>query len=195
MRGSTCLYDVTFQGHVSIRGHIWHGQPQRQLRRMVVDDRDERRQRRRHLRRPSNSAPGRLNTSSRWTDGPPKRSLPVANHALTRSFTVYDVTKLATLPVVCWNSCEACPSIADPWNPISECKFCCPRANDSWPRAERHYPRRSKQLCCPKLGAQCGFPPRRWRQLQGRQDRGQWHLEQRQPNPLPWVRTASRSVQ
>ena len=30
---------------------------------------------------------------------------------------VYEVTEEATLPVVCWNSCEACPSIADPGTP------------------------------------------------------------------------------
>ena len=46
---------------------------------------------------------------------------------------MYDVTEEATLPVVCWNSCEACPSIADPGTPISECNLFVPGPNDSWP--------------------------------------------------------------
>ena len=46
---------------------------------------------------------------------------------------VYDVMEEATLPVVCWNSCEACPSIADPGTPISECNLFVPGPNDSWP--------------------------------------------------------------
>ena len=46
---------------------------------------------------------------------------------------VYEVMEEATLPVVCWNSCEACPSIADPGTPISECNLFGNGPNATWP--------------------------------------------------------------
>ena len=70
---------------------------------------------------------------------------------------------------------------ADPGTPIAECNLFVPGPNDSWPHVlNATTPDDPNSSAAQNPGAQCGFPPRRWRQLQGRQDRGQWQLVQRQ---------------